>query len=317
MAEPAIITRELTKHYGDAVAVDGLDLTVEVGEVFGLLGPNGAGKTTTILMLLGLSEPTGGTADVLGLDPTRQPLEVKQRVGYVPDNVGFYDDLTGRENLRYTARLNRLPSGDVDGRLQAVLDDVGMAGRADDRVGTYSRGMRQRLGVADALVKEPAILIMDEPTVAIDPAGVDELLALIRRLRDERGVTMLLSSHLLQQVESVCDRIGIFVGGRLVAEGSISELSAAGGSRAVIEVGVATGDPTAVLGRVPGVIEVRQEGRQWLVTADRDVTAAIAAALADNSLVPVHLRLRSEELGEIYRRHFAAEAGTGSSAGVG
>jgi len=317
MAEPAIVTRELTKRYGDAVAVDRLDLTVGRGEVFGLLGPNGAGKTTTILMLLGLSEPTAGMADVLGLDPTRQPLEVKQRVGYVPDSVGFYDDLTGRENLRYTARLNRLASGDVEARIQAVLDDVGMAGRADDRVGTYSRGMRQRLGVADALVKEPAILIMDEPTVAIDPAGVDELLALIRRLRDERGVTMLLSSHLLQQVQSVCDRIGIFVGGRLVAEGSISELSAAGGSRAVIEVGVATGDPTAVLGGVPGVIEVDQDGRQWLVTASRDVTADIAAALAGASFVPVHLRLRSEELGEIYRRYFVAETGTGSSAGVG
>ena len=316
MDGPAIVTRGLTKHYGDAVAVDALDLTVERGEVFGLLGPNGAGKTTTILMLLGLSEPTAGTADVLGLDPTRQPLEVKQRVGYVPDSVGFYDDLTGRENLRYTARLNRLPSGDVDGRIHAVLDDVGMAGRADDRVGTYSRGMRQRLGVADALVKEPVILIMDEPTVAIDPAGVDELLALIRRLRDERGVTILLSSHLLQQVQSVCDRIGIFVGGRLVAEGSISELSAAGGSRAVIEVGVATGDPTAVLGAVPGVIEVRAEAQQWLVTADRDVTAEIAAALAAHSLVPVHLRLRSEELGEIYRRYFVADAGAVSRAGL-
>lgn len=317
MDGPAIATRGLTKRYGDAVAVDALDLTVERGEVFGLLGPNGAGKTTTILMLLGLSEPTAGTADVLGLDPTRQPLEVKQRVGYVPDSVGFYDELTGRENLRYTARLNRLPAADVEDRIQAVLDDVGMAGRSDDRVGAYSRGMRQRLGVADALVKEPAILIMDEPTVAIDPAGVEELLGLIRRLRDERGVTILLSSHLLQQVQSVCDRIGIFVGGRLVAQGSIAELSAAHGSRAVIEVGVAAGDPAAALGGVPGVVEVRREGEHWLVGARRDVTAEIAAALAAHSLVPVHLRLRTEELGEIYRRYFVADAGAVSGAGVG
>jgi len=317
MAGPAITTRELTKHYGDAVAVDRLDLTVERGEVFGLLGPNGAGKTTTILMLLGLSEPTAGTADVLGLDPTRQPLEVKRRVGYVPDSVGFYDDLTGRENLRYTARLNRLTSADAEGRIRAVLADVGMEGRADDRVGTYSRGMRQRLGVADALVKEPAILIMDEPTVAIDPKGVEELLGLIRRLRDDRGVTVLLSSHLLQQVQSVCDRIGIFVGGRLVACGSINELSAAHGGRAVIEVGVATGDPVPVLRNVPGVVEVRPDGPHWLVSAHRDISADVAAALVAAAMVPIHLRLRTEELGEIYRRYFVADQEAGSRAGVG
>ena len=314
MADPAIVTRGLTKHYGDAVAVDGLDLTVERGEVFGLLGPNGAGKTTTILMLLGLSEPTSGTADVLGLDPVHHALEVKRRVGYVPDTVGFYDDLTGRENLRYTTRLNRLTRTEAETRIDAVLVDVTLADRADDPVGTYSRGMRQRLGVADALVKQPAILIMDEPTVAIDPEGVEELLALIRRLRDDRGVTVVLSSHLLQQVQSVCDRIGIFVGGRLVAHGSMSELSAAHGGRTVIEVAVSIGDPEPVLRAVPGVVDVRPDGKLYLVAAQTDIRALVAGALVDAGLVPVHVRLRTEELGEIYRRYFMEERDARSSA---
>ena len=304
---PAIVTRALTKHYGEAVAVEQLDLTIEPGEVFGLLGPNGAGKTTTILMLLGLTEPTSGTAEVLGLDPVHQSLEIKRRVGYVPDSVGFYEDLTGRENLRYTARLNRLAPDDFEGRIGAVLADVGLVDRADDPVGTYSRGMRQRLGVADALVKEPAILIMDEPTVAIDPEGVEELLGLIRRLRADRGVTVLLSSHLLQQVQSVCDRIGIFVGGRLVAHGSIGELSAAHGSGFLVEVGVASGDPEPALWAVPGVVEVRRDGELWLVSAERDVRREIAQALDEARVLPVHLRVRAEELGELYRRYFMEE----------
>ena len=317
MADPAIITRELTKHYGDFVAVDRLDLTVERGEVFGLLGPNGAGKTTTILMLLGLSEPTSGTAEVLGLDPVRQSLEVKRRVGYVPDSVGFYDDLTGRENLRYTTRLNRLVRAEAEDRIDCVLADVGLVDRADDLVGTYSRGMRQRLGVADALVKEPAILIMDEPTVAIDPEGVDELLALIRRLRDDRGVTVLLSSHLLQQVQSVCDRIGIFVAGRLVAHGTIPDLSAAHGGRTVIEIAVTTGDPEPVLWAVPDVVDVRRDGDLYLVGAQRDIRAEVASALTEAGLVLVHVRLRAEELGEIYRRYFMEERDARRSARAG
>src|SRR6185503_5968733 len=164
-----IITRRLTKRYGDFVAVDALDLEVHAGEIFGLLGQNGAGKTTTILMLLGLTEPSGGGARVVGLDPTRRPLEVKRHVGYLPDSVGFYDGMTGRENLRYTAKLNGLTGADAEGRIDAVLEQVGMADRADSKTDTYSRGMLQRLGIADALVKDPSLLILDEPTTAIDP----------------------------------------------------------------------------------------------------------------------------------------------------
>lgn len=222
---PLVRADRLTKQYGDLVAVDELTLELQPGEIYGLLGPNGAGKTTTILMLLGLSEPTSGSATVVGLDPSRSPLEIKRRVGYLPDAVGFYGRLSGRENLRYTARLNGIHSADVEGRIDGVLGDVGLTDASDRPTDAYSRGMLQRLGIADALIKQPNVLILDEPTTAIDPAGVADLLALVRRLVAERGIGVLLSSHLLAQVERLCDRVGIFSRGRLVAEGTVAELA--------------------------------------------------------------------------------------------
>ena len=237
--QAVIRTRQLTKQYGSLTAVDHLDLAVQPGEIFGLLGPNGAGKTTTILMLLGLSEPTSGKAQVVGFDPTRQPLEVKSRVGYLPDDVGFYGELTGRQNLRYTAALNGLERRAADARIGSLVEQVGLADAADRPVEQYSRGMRQRLGLADALVKDPSVVILDEPTASIDPTGVAEVLDLIRSLAHERGVTVLLSSHLLHQVHQVCDRVAIFRSGRILAQGPMAKLAEqlAGGD-VELEVGV-------------------------------------------------------------------------------
>ncbi len=252
---PAIRARALTKKYGDFIAVDRLDLTVQPGEVFGLLGPNGAGKTTTILMLLGLSEPTSGTARVLEFDPARNPIAVKRRVGYLPDNVGFYGSMTGRQNLRYTARLNRIEKHEAEERIDALLARVGLFAAADTRVDTYSRGMRQRLGLADVLVKQPSIIILDEPTTSIDPAGVEEVLVLVRELAHE-GAAILLASHLLHQVQQVCDRVGIFVAGKLVASGTTDKLAAqASGGPVIIEVGAAP-PMDAVLAAARGVAGV-------------------------------------------------------------
>jgi ABC-2 type transport system ATP-binding protein len=231
--EPLIEARQLTKRYGSFTAVDHLDLRVRRGEVFGLLGPNGAGKTTTILMLLGLTEPSAGTARVLGMDPARQPLEVKRQVGYLPDAVGFYDRMTARENLRYTARLNGLNADASMPLIDELLDRVGLTGARDQAAGTFSRGMRQRLGIADALLKDPAVLILDEPTMAIDPEGVAEILGLIEELVRERSLGVLLSSHLLTQAEGLCDRVGIFLGGRMVAEGTVAELARRAGDAAL------------------------------------------------------------------------------------
>ena len=256
----AIRTRKLEKRYGDKVAVQPLDLDVRAGEVFGLLGPNGAGKTTTILMLLGLTEPSGGTAEVLGLDPARNPLRVKRHVGYLPDSVGFYGGMTGRQNLRFTSRLNGLDRDTAEERMSELLERVRLTDAADTLTETYSRGMLQRLGLADALLKDPAILILDEPTTSIDPVGVAETLDLVRELAHDQGVCVLLSSHLLYQVQQICDRIAIFVNGSVVAMGTVAELAGRQRSGAQIQVEVgADGDPDQVAGTlqsVSGVTEV-------------------------------------------------------------
>jgi ABC-2 type transport system ATP-binding protein len=305
-SDVAIEAAGLTKRYGEKVAVDNLTLRIARGEVFGLLGPNGAGKTTTILMLLGLSEPTSGSARVDGLDPTRNALAVKRRVGYLPDDVGFYDELTGRENLLYTAALNRLSRRDAAERVAGLLDTVGLADVADRKVHGYSRGMRQRLGLADALVKQPRVLILDEPTVNIDPRGVHEILDLVARLRAEHGVTVLLSSHLLHQVEQVCDRIGIFVEGRLVAAGTVDELAGTVADRWVVDVTVAGADSRlgAMLLKVPGVDSLDRDGNRWRVRARRDVRAELARAVTSAGGDLVYLARQGADLDAIYHRYF-------------
>jgi ABC-2 type transport system ATP-binding protein len=318
-----IRTRGLTKRYDDLVAVDHLDLDVHAGEIFGLLGQNGAGKTTTILMLLGLTEPSGGSARVVGLDPSRGPLEVKRRVGYLPDSVGFYGDMTGRENLRYTARLNRLDRDLTEPTIDEVLDQVGLSDRADDRTDTYSRGMLQRLGIADALVKDPDVLILDEPTTAIDPLGVTEVLDLLRQLVRERGMAILLSSHLLNQVQSVCDRIGIFAAGRLIGQGTMQELANRfGDGRREIEVGLELPDGAddasarATLAAVPGVASVTdgsRPGEPWTLTVEPghdpvEVRHGVLAAVAAAGLPLASIRLVLPSLEDVYRRAVARPA---------
>jgi ABC-2 type transport system ATP-binding protein len=223
--DTVIETHELTKRYGDQVAVNRLDLQIRQGEIFGFLGPNGAGKTTTFLMLLGLSEPTAGRARVCDFDPTREPLKVKRVVGYLPENVGFYDDMTAFDNLRYVARLNGMRDGALLGKVEAVLDQVGLLPEARKRVGAYSRGMRQRLGIAEVLLKEPQVAFLDEPTIGLDPDGTQKMLEFIQAMSRDRGITVFFSSHLLDQVQRISDRVGIMLKGNLVAVGPIQELA--------------------------------------------------------------------------------------------
>ena len=295
--ERPIVAAGLTKRYGDLVAVDSLDLELRRGEIFGLLGQNGAGKTTTILMLLGLTDPTAGSARVMGLDPAREALQVKRLVGYLPDSVGFYGDLTGRQNLRYTARLNGLRNGEAESHIDGALAQVGLSDRADDRAGTYSRGMLQRLGIADALIKDPEILILDEPTAAIDPIGVGEILQLLQQLVHERGVTVLLSSHLLTQVQSVCDRVGIFAAGRLIGLGTVAELA-------------------AHFGNDTGVVEVTFEGTKAAKAADRIGPVLSGIKHVDqveppaNPADPWRLHVRPASAGRAVREAVLAAAAT-------
>jgi ABC-2 type transport system ATP-binding protein len=224
--EQFIIEAEgLTKRYGSDIAVNQLTLQIREGEIFGFLGPNGAGKTTTLLMFLGLTEPTAGKVRVCGFDPTRDPLHVKEKVGYLPENVGFYDDMDARENLRFVARLNHIPDGVSAPRIDELLGMVGLHEEASKKVGTYSKGMRQRLGIAEVLVKEPSLIFLDEPTIGLDPDGTNRMLELIRSLSKVKKITVFFSSHLLEQVQRVSDRVGIMIKGGLVAVGPIEELA--------------------------------------------------------------------------------------------
>ena len=306
--ENIIQTSHLTKRYGAKIAVNDLNLSIRKGELFGLLGPNGAGKTTTILMLLGLTEPTAGRATIAGCDCTRNPLEVKSIVGYLPDNVGFYTDMTGRQNLRFTGRLNGLGGQELEDRIDALLERVGMTEAADKKTGTYSKGMRQRLGIADVLIKDPQVIILAEPTLGIDPEGMRELLNIIRDLSVKDGRTVLISSHQLQQIQQVCDRVGIYVEGTLVACGTLAELEAhiQKNGTYLLEVDVEPCDDQilGMLAGQDGILGIAKEGRRFMITSKKDIRPQLTKFLGEHDYTVMHLHQRGGDLDEIYRRYF-------------
>lgn len=308
MSELVIETRDLMKRYGSFTAVDSLNLSVSQGEVFGLLGPNGAGKTTTILMLLGLTEPSGGNVRVLGLDPARQPLSVKAHVGYLPDQVGFYDELTARENLTYIAKLNGLSRTETQRRIDEVLSRVELKKVADQRVGTFSHGMRQLLGVADVLLKQPRLIIMDEPTQGLDPEHAREFLLTIKSLKED-GITILLSSHLLHQVQEICDRVGLFNNGKMVLQGTVAELAqeVMEGGAYHIYLTVANPSPAleASLKNVAGVVSVRLlESDIYQVEASGDLRAETARAAINAGANLLAMDIEEQNLEAVYSRYF-------------
>lgn len=306
-AEPIIEIRDLVKRYGDKVAVDNLSLHVDEGEVFGFLGPNGAGKTTTILMLLGLTEPTSGKARVCGCDPTREPLKVKRIAGYLPEKVGFYEDLTARQNLDYTAALNNIPRAVAAKKIDELLEMVGLSDVADQSVSTYSHGMKQRLGIADVMIKDPRVAFFDEPTAGIDPEGIDQVLSLITSMA-KRKVTVVLSSHQLHQVQKVCSRVGIMSNGRLVAVGSVDQLGreTIGGGKYRIEIQVS--QPTEQLinciRTTKGVIDVESSGELLLISCEEDLRPQIAKVVIDNNCLLVQMKIEEYGLDQIYMKYF-------------
>lgn len=317
-----IKTQHLCKSYGEIRAVDDLNLSIREGEVFGLLGPNGAGKTTTTLMLLGLTEPTSGSVEIDGLDGTRQALSVKRIVGYLPDNVGFYPEMTGRENLRFTGELNGLSGELLEERVSRLLERVGMTYAADRKVKTYSRGMRQRLGIADVLMKDPKIIIMDEPTLGIDPEGMRELIALIRELSVKDGKTILISSHQLYQIQQICDRVGIFVKGRLIACGTLKELAEQlmQEGHYEIELNIKPCDLMFIgkMRSIDGVKSVVKTGEDSLkIEAVRDVRTDVLKKIMDGGYALERFLTSSSELDEIYRLYFAkADDGAQNTGGA-
>jgi ABC-2 type transport system ATP-binding protein len=302
--EVVIRAEELTKRYGATLAVDHIDFVVHSGETVGILGPNGSGKTTTILMLLGLTEPTEGRAEVAGYNPLREPLEVKRRVGYLPDSVGFYDGLSARDNLAYTGRLAGLSRREIDERFAEALVKVGLPDVGRDRVGTFSRGMRQRLGLAEILMKRPSIAILDEPTATLDPHSTQEFLAMIRALKTD-GTAVLLSSHHLDQVQSVCDRVALFNLGRIALSGSVTDLAqrVLGGGH-VIDVEVRGAGIRDRLAAMPGVVRVQILGPElYRVDCERDLRPEIARLLAPTSEL-TGIRFAEPSLNEVYTRYF-------------
>jgi len=258
-----------------------------------------------------LTEPSSGRASIDGLDCARQTIEVKRFVGYLPDNVGFYNDMSGADNLMFTARLNGLSDSAGRERVGELLARVGLSNVADNKVGTYSRGMRQRLAIADILVKDPKVIILDEPTLGIDPEGMRELLILIRELSDKDGRTVLVSSHQLHQVQQICDRVGLFVNGRMIACGKIEEL----GRQLSDEAGVQTeisvfgdiGKLEEMLARHELVESVSRENDMLVLRSREDIRARVAEDVINNGFSLAHLRSRGGDLDEIYRRYFNKE----------
>ena len=301
-------TRNLSKRYREKFAVNALNLTIQAGEIFGFLGPNGAGKTTTILMLLGLTEPTSGQAAVCGFNPTLEPLEVKRRVGYLPENPGFYDDLSARENLLYMARLNRIPEDEARRRTVEVLEQVGLSDDGQRFVREYSRGMKQRLGIAEVLVKKPTAIILDEPTLGIDPDGAIRILELITALNRDYNLTVMLSSHQLQQVQQICSRVGIIVRGKMIVQGQMDELGKAilKGRQwnFLLEVAGSGNGLDRDLHAINGIDEIEKRSHGWFLRCTRDVRPEVVSLVANKGLSLLQLRSEDPTLEEIYLKYF-------------
>jgi ABC-2 type transport system ATP-binding protein len=303
MSTTPIEARGLVKRYGDVTAVDDVDLTVGAGEVYGYLGPNGAGKTTSLRMLLGLIRPDAGSAKLFGRDPLVEGARALDGVAGFVEAPRFYPYLSGRRNLELVTALD---GGDAAARIGEALDTVELSARAKDRVGGYSHGMRQRLGIAAALVREPQLLLLDEPTTGLDPGGMRDMRMLVRRLADQ-GITVLLSSHLMGEVEELCDRVAIVRTGRVVYEGALAELLASTAGRYVLRT---TDDvrAAALAADRHGVTDVRfAEGGLTLSAGDEAVTA-LSVALGEAGIGIAALVPRTATLEELFFRMTEGDA---------
>jgi ABC-2 type transport system ATP-binding protein len=293
----AIEARGLVKRYGEILAVDHVHLTVRSGDVYGYLGPNGAGKTTSLRMLLGLIRPDAGTAELFGRDPVVEGARALDGVAGFVEAPRFYPYLSGRRNLELVAALD---GGDAAERIDDALATVDLAARAKDKVRGYSHGMKQRLGIAGALLRDPRLLLLDEPTTGLDPAGMRDMRALVHRLAED-GITVLLSSHLMDEVEDLCDRVAIVTRGRVVYEGSLDELIASTSGR--YDLRTTDDGPAAVIARrAPGISEVSTSGRGISLAGDERAVAALSLELAQAGIGLRALVPRTATLEELFFR---------------
>jgi len=296
-----IETENLTKRYDGTVAVDHLTLTVKKGTVYGFLGPNGAGKTTTILLLLGLIQPTEGKATVAGIDVQERPVDVKRVSGFMPAEGSAYPTLSAIDNLLYFAKFYRMPRGEAEKRARELLELVGLTDVADKKVGGFSTGMKQRLLLAQALLNDPDVLFLDEPTNGLDPKGAVELRELVRGLKKE-GKTVFFSSHILAEVEEVSDEIGIISRGKLLISGSQEEIK-----RKFIEgrmlITVETREPLELSDLDIDTVEWRKSGPNRLtVYAERDIRSDLLRALEERGYTVVDLHLHEPRLEEVFMK---------------
>lgn len=318
MDDFAVEAKGLTKWYGDLKAVDNVSFQVKKGSSFGLLGLNGAGKTTTFKMMVSLIRPDSGTAIVSGYDVVKDPMMVRSHIGYVAENPAFYTRMTTLETLRYISRLLDIPINDQNRRIDYVLGLVGLLNKKNALVGGYSRGMRHRLGLAQALLSEPQVLFLDEPTLGLDPLGAKNMRELILRLRKEREVTVLMSSHVLPEVEAICDIVGIFDHGQLVAMDTIDHLRSTASDSLNIELTLAETDPEVVeaLRRLPGINRIEANGDRLYINAikseelrPRILQEALASnakvlsfGLQESSLEDILLRLVNNDVSDVPER---------------
>jgi len=310
-----IEANDLTKVYKSegkpVLAVDHLNLKVERGSVFGLLGPNGAGKTTFIMMLIGQTLPTSGTAKVLGYDIVRESVQIRRKVGLLPEGFGFYDHLTAQQNLNYVAALNDIPKNEREKRIDEALTTVGLHEVKERKFGGFSRGMRQRLGIAQVLIKNPEFLIFDEPTAGVDPEGQRAFRDLVLRLNKEEGKTVMLSTHLLYEVGPVCSLVGIINRGRFVVQGNVKDLvgrlMAEEGYRIRVE---GTGNLGAFMDGIrelKGVKEVKLEGGVVFVNATSDVRVEVGKMASTYGVEVSTLDLQEPSLEDIFMKYYRSE----------
>ena len=312
MSATPIEARGLVKRYGDVTEVDDVDLTVGAGEVYGYLGPNGAGKTTSLRMLLGLIRPDAGSAKLFGRDPLVEGARALDGVAGFVEAPRFYPYLSGRRNLELAAALD---GGDAATRIDAALDTVDLADRAKDKVGGYSHGMRQRLGIAGALLRRPRLLLLDEPTTGLDPGGMRDMRALVRRLADQ-GITVLLSSHLMGEVEDLCDRLAIVRAGRVVYEGALRDLIATTAGR--YELRTTDDERAAEIARHEPGIGAPQPGAGALVlTGSEDAVARLSIALGEAGVGIRVLVPRTATLEELFFRLTEGDDAAGDREPVG
>lgn len=306
-----VISKNLTKKYNEHPVVNDFNLTIKKGEIFGLLGPNGAGKSTIILMTMGLTEPTSGSISVAGFNSTREPLKVKKITGYLPERVGFYEDMTARANLAYTAELNNFPYREIPKKIDEVLKIVDLFKNKNNLVKTFSKGMRQRLGIADVLIKDPQLIIFDEPTEGLDVKVANQILQTILDLNKQKNITFLVSSHQLNLIQRICPRVGILSKGKLISEGSVENLGrnlfGGGKYRIDLELERTPAEIIEKLKKLDKVVNVTRNENQLQVICDKDIRQDISKLITGEGILLTRMDMKQDALEEIYLKYFKEE----------